>query len=480
LRQIRFVTRSASRWAATSIALAALAALASAAIAQEPPAPTAQPAAPPPPVTPPAFPSVAEEARPEAFPVITGPRSVDDAIALALRQNPLIALGEREVDRAAAEVDAARATTQPTLSATGYAMTGNLDAMFTGPPGVAPMDMGMVPTGSYAAAGLRALLPLYTGGKLRATVRRAESLYRAAGANLTTLRLNVVVDARVKYHSALQAGELVKVYQQLVATEEENARVARDLYDQGKIPLFDLLRTQTELADAIQQLTNARNEEEAALARLKTTLGVDLSSTPELAAPDAEGGAIPALSEALPAADKQRPELAALSQRVAAARQQVRQATAAYRPQVYAVGAERFFGGSDIDSDNGGTVGVVASIPILDGGSRRAAVRAAEAQQAREQAAWESMRLQVREEATTAWLRAQTAQQNVVTSQAALTQAQEDYRIATERYRAGKSIVVELYDVLTALVKAQTNEVNARYELAIAAAELDRATGASP
>ena len=465
--------------AALAAAFATMMALAPTTLAQEPPLPPplAQPKAPPAPVAPPAFPSVAAEAGQAVLPVIAGPLSVDDAVALAQRQNPLIAFGERGAAKAAANVGSARAMTRPWLSATAYQTTGNLVKMFTGAPGVEPRDMAMAPAGSYTNLNLRAVLPLYTGGKLRSLVKRAESLYRAAGADLTILRLNVALDARVRYYVALQAGELVKVYQHLVASEEENVRVARDLHEQGKIALFDVLRAQTELADAIQVLTTARNDHEATLVALKTALAVDLSSTPELSTLGVPSVLPLPLPDLLREAEAKRPELVAMNQRVAAARQLVRVERAAYRPQVYAVGAEDFFSGSGISSGNGATVGVVASLPILDGGARRSAVRAAEAEAALEQAAWDGMRLQVRDEAAVAWLKVRTAHQNVTTSQAALAQAEEDYRIARERYQAGKSIVVELYDVLTALVRAQTNAVNARYGLAIAHAELQRATG---
>lgn len=469
------------RWpaAALSAAFATMVIFVPATPAQEPAVapPIAQPEAPPPPVRPPALPSVAGQAGPATEPVITGPLSVEEAVALAQHHNPLIAFGERGVAKAAAEVGSARAMTRPWLSITAYETTGNLAKMFADPAGVEPRDMSMVPTGSYSNASLRALLPLYTGGKLRSIVRRAQALYQAAGADLATLRLNVALDARVRYYQALQAEDLAKVYEQVVATEEENVRVARDLYEQGKIALFDVLRAQTELANAIQQLTSARNAHEAALVSLKATLGVDLSSTPELIATEVSSVALPPLAGLLREAEARRPELAALNERVTAARQSARAARAAYRPQIYAVGAEDFFSGTDISSGNGAAVGVVASLPILDGGARRSAVRAAEAQADREQAARHSMRLQVREEVVTAWLRTQTEQQNVITSQTALAQAEEDYRIATERYRAGKSIIVELYDVLTALVKAQTNAVNARHDLTIAHAELQRAIG---
>jgi outer membrane protein TolC len=71
----------------------------------------------------------------------------------------------------------------------------------------------------------------------------------------------------------------------------------------------------------------------------------------------------------------------------------------------------------------------------------------------------------------------QSAQQNVQTSGTALAQAEEDHRIAVLRYETGKAILVERLDALTSLVRARTNNLNARYELAVTKAQIDRAVG---
>ena len=74
----------------------------------------------------------------------------------------------------------------------------------------------------------------------------------------------------------------------------------------------------------------------------------------------------------------------AAQQNIDAALATVGSRKANYKPQVYAVGMIDFLAPADMGKSAGLTVGIVAGIPILDGGRRKAEVD--EAQQAVEQA----------------------------------------------------------------------------------------------
>ena len=69
------------------------------------------------------------------------------------------------------------------------------------------------------------------------------------------------------------------------------------------------------------------------------------------------------------------------------------------------------------------------------------------------------------------------ADQNTRTSMEAVAQAEEDHRVAKLRYDAGKGILLEVLDSLTALVRAQVNHSQALYEFSNAQDDLNRAAG---
>lgn len=363
------------------------------------------------------------------------------------------------------------------VSTTGYGTVGNFGNILTSPPGIDPTNIMSVPERRFGDLNLTAMYPLYTGGKLRAGVREAEAKSRSSEAALRGVRLDVELEVRQRYYRALQASETVIIYEQWRAAAEESVRVARERYDAGKAPLYDVLRSQTDLANVTQELTNARAQAEAALVSLKTAIGIDLTSSPALTDGLSGEVAVPLLSDEISSAEKARPELIEAGESVAAQGQAVRQARAAYRPQLYGMAMQDWQSGTEIGSQNGHTIGVVASVPVLDGGARSSWLRQQEAAQRQLEASVQSLRLSVREQVSTAWLMLQSTQQNVHTSETALVQAEEDHRITVLRYETGKAVLVERMDALTTLVRARANNLNARYELAVTKAQMDRAVG---
>jgi len=72
------------------------------------------------------------------------------------------------------------------------------------------------------------------------------------------------------------------------------------------------------------------------------------------------------------------------------------------------------------------------------------------------------------------------AARNVETAQAALASAEEDYRVASQRYFAGKAINLEPIEALSVLVRARMNLAQATYAYRMAQDALARAMGRLP
>ena len=85
--------------------------------------------------------------------------------------------------------------------------------------------------------------------------------------------------------------------------------------------------------------------------------------------------------------------------------------------------------------------------------------------------------LMVSRDAAAALAEASAAGKNVKLAQAAVDQADEDYRVVKLRYEAGKSINVEVLDALASLTRAQTNYAQALFDYSVAQDRLARAQG---
>ena len=85
--------------------------------------------------------------------------------------------------------------------------------------------------------------------------------------------------------------------------------------------------------------------------------------------------------------------------------------------------------------------------------------------------------LNVSKSVATAYVQFGAATRNVDLAQAAITQAEEDYRTIRLRYEAGKATNIEVLDALATLTRARTMHAEALHGQNVAREALTRAIG---
>ncbi|MDO8684975.1 MAG: TolC family protein [Armatimonadota bacterium] len=403
--------------------------------------------------------------------------SIQDAVTIALANNPSVAIKTADAEAAKSRIGMAKSMTKPRLSTTTFGTTGTMSNIIPGPASVDPQGMVIVPDKGQIDQNLMAMYPLYTGGRLSGQVRGARGQYQAAASDSTTAKLDVALEAKTAYRRVLLAGRFVEAYKKRTDESKERVRIAEAAFTEGRIAKYDLLRNQTELAEAEQQLVNAQRDADIALVDLKSAMGVSQSSEITLSDQLAFQPAQIALADLESRSLQQRPEVAAVKARLKAAEAGVGVAKSSYKPQIYAIGMQDFVTSSGNGFDNGFTVGIAASLPIIDGGQRKSTVNEAKAMLRRMQAEEREVVLMVSRNVATAWAELQAASKNVGLAQAAVDQAEEDYRVIKLRYEAGKATNVEVLDALASMTRAETNYAQALFEHNVAQDRLERAVG---
>ena len=408
--------------------------------------------------------------------------SLASAVALALERNPSLAAAREELPGAQARLRMAQAAGKLSGSANAYLSTGTMGSTIPSPDGVMPrMYMG-VPADPRVDQNLTFMYPLSTGGRVGSRVRAADAQVQATTQDIESMVLDVAYAVRAAYWQSLYRRELVKVQQESVSEQQERLRVDQAKYDAGKIPLFYVLRDKSELADAEQQLTNAGRDAETALLDLRAAIGLPLAAPVQLTDQLAydPGAADQDADTLLADALAKRPEALALKARSEAAEHEVTARKAACRPQVNGMVMLDGMETSGMGIGGGYTAGIVGSLPLLDGGERKAGVAEAEAMVRKLTREQEALSLQIERELRTALLNLAAANQNVRTALEAEASAEEDHRVADIGYQAGKLINLEAVSALAALVKARTNVAQAKYEFSLAVDAVNRAAGAMP
>lgn len=408
--------------------------------------------------------------------------SLRAALAVAASNNLTLKQRQADADSAMAAARSVRAQTRPGLSTTTYATAGDSSNILTTSPGVVPQNIFAVPPRGFADQNLMLMVPLLTGGRLNSNVAAARSQGEAAQLSVSASRLTVAEAVTEDYTNAALQQALVGVAQARRTAEDEQVRETAEKVRAGRSAPVDLLREQAEQADARQALLAVQNGAAQALVALKASLGasqesdialsdsLDSLAGPEAAPPPAT------LREALRQAEMHRPELAVAQKQVEAASAGVGAAQGAYSPQIYGVAMADAMTGQGVGR-TGYTLGVTASLPLYDGGQRRADVDGARARLDRARADALEARQIADRQAASAWLSLQTATASVSAASAGVTAASESYALAALRYRAGKSVTAERLDALSALTRAQGTQAQAKAGLVIARAALRAALG---
>jgi len=325
--------------------------------------------------------------------------------------------------------------------------------------------------------------PLFTGGGLVANYQASQIAEDAARIEEGAKRQDVIRDVKITYFSILRAQRIKEAADQSVEMLTAHREVADNFFKVGMIPKNDLLHAEVELANGRQNLTKAQNGVELAKARFNTVLKRKIFAPVQIVDILKYQPLERQLDECLDIALKTRPELKISALKVEQAGKMVRMAQSEYFPTLSLVGNYTRYGdhpsvsGSDYkDAENWSVMGV-ASWNFWEWGRTKFRVDAGRARE--NQALDESKELNdlIILEIKHAYLNLQEAEKQIAVSEKVIEQANENFRIAQERFRENVATTTDVLDAQTLLTKAKADYANALGDFNINRAILERAMG---
>lgn len=392
--------------------------------------------------------------------------TIQQCVALGLRQNPATEIARQGLAAARAKVGEAKAGRYPSFKVTaGYTYTALPAA------GAAPS-----PDMYDNRVSLRQVL--YDGGQTSSLVAGTRLGIGAQESELQRTGLDVAANVRTAFFEVLRRRDLIEVAAGALSSAEKHVEQAQALHREGVAPRSDVIRADVQVAAARLEVIRAEHGLLLAKAGLTAAMGLPVTTGFDVAAPEAADEApVPSLAEALAGAPAQRPELAAVKARQEAADAAVRQARGGLLPTVSVDAAYGWQGSDFAPLDTKWSVGVSVGVPVFE--RRVAKARVGQAVAVRGSlAAVETQTLRAVElEVEQAWLLLQEARERQVVAAKTRELAEESIRVSEGRYQEGLGTMLEVIDARTALTQAGTNVVVARYDSAQARARLDRALG---
>jgi outer membrane protein len=448
------------------------------------------------------------------------PLTVDDAVQLALKQNPSILQQIQQLKAEKGLVYQAQARLLPQLTMnSNYSQTDSALRSSSGSSGKSALDLLGVPAGSKltvlstGAAGVNNAQSIpfssFSGGgsgsanqTWQVTITASQLIYdggatissrRAARINedsaYYTLRDTidtVVQTVRTQFYQILLDKALVQVQEESVNLLQSQLEDQKSRYEAGTVPQFNVLQAEGTLENQIPQLIAARNNYRIAALTLARTLGIPADRQYATDNPLPVEGELTFepikydLGSALIAARANRPFLKAQRSTILANVENITVQAAGWKPTISAdVGWEQE---SNPVSNNlsrtlqGWFLGLQGSWNVFDGFLTYGKVKQARAQLEQAKVVYDDSVRQVELEVATSVSNLRQAAQTVDSAQTGVNVNLEALRLADERLAAGTGTQLDVLTAQQALTTARSNLVQAEFSYVSAVASYQQAT----
>jgi outer membrane protein len=417
----------------------------------------------------------------EGVPVMNLPESIE----FALKQSVLLHAAREGVKGAEAQQKEAFTAFLPKFS-TSYSFTRLNEEPFFNFPGAPPLiPAGEIKTGTKENYNwmVEARQPLFAGGGIIANYEASRLGSDIARFDEAAAVQDLVQEVKIAYFNILKAGRILSAAVQSLDRLTAHRDTAQSFYDAGVIPKNDLLYAEVELANGRQSLVRAENGLEMAKSKFNTVLRREINAPVEIRDTLNDDPFEKTLDGCIAAALLNRPEIRSYALRLEQAKRLVGLARSEYYPNVGLVGNYARYGdtpgvsGSPYKDQENWYVMAVANWSFWEWGKTKNRVDAGLSRENQASDILANIRDQITLEVKSAYLLLREAEKQVLVSKKAIEQAEENFRINTERYREQVGTSTDVIDAQTLLTRAKSDYFNALGDFSISQARLERAMG---
>jgi outer membrane protein len=397
--------------------------------------------------------------------------TLDEALAIALENQPNIHVRLSDYAAAAYRVDQALSPLLPQITA-GVTAARTQSVTPVTSVGGTRTSIRSFDDATLARVSISQLL--FDFGKTFADTTVARKLADVASEDVELQRQLITLAVKESYTNINFAQRLIAVQQQALERADLNLRSARGFFEVGTRPKSDVTRAEVDVANARVDLIRARNAERNARVALNTAMGIAANTPTQIQDNLVYEPVTLDPAQLLGEAYRQRPESRQARLQVEAADARARRAFRDFFPDITASG---FYGGTRADLQEVWEIGLGLSWSLFDGGNRMARYRETRVLLEGAQARVRATELDISREVEQAQINVSEANERIQAAKTAVESALENFRLAQGRFDAGVGTILELTDAQLALTQTQNAETQALADYRIALARLQRAVG---
>jgi len=326
--------------------------------------------------------------------------------------------------------------------------------------------------------GVTATQTIYDFGRTSNTVKINRENVKSSQEGVSITRLTVILNVDQAYYGVLQAKRLITVAEDTVKQTKEHLGQAQAFFRSGTHPKIDVTKAEVDQANAELSLIQVRNNYQVAIVTLNNAMGLREDLQYEIEDSLYYKPREITLAEILKTAFEQRPELSQYKALERAQEATIKLAKAGYYP-ILSGNASYLYRSTGFDKTFywDWIISGTLSIPIFSGFSTPAQIAQGRATLRSLQAQEENTKLNIRLEGEQAYLGLTLADEQIRVTEKTVSQAKENYDLATGRYRVGVGSPLEITDAEVSLANARANYIQALYNYKIGEAKIDKAMG---
>jgi len=332
---------------------------------------------------------------------------------------------------------------------------------------------------------------LYAGSRINNTHDKAKIIEQAIQADFQLAKLELAYNIETTFYKVMKAKQDVLSAQEAVTRLTESVKAAEAFFRKELVPKVDVLKARVDLADADNQLSIAKNNENRQRVALFSLMNLPMDADTEFS-DDANLVMLesPSFESCFNSALEHRPDLKSLDYQRQAADKQAAVALGKYLPTVrfdagyydldndYTELGATAFGFYDRDQTNRyWLAGVTVTWDLFDGGRSWYESEKFGLEGQRFGALIKEANNTIATGIRKALYSIAEAEQRMAGSSEALIAARENYTAEDNRLKAGVSTITALLDAQSRLVRAKSNAANATLDYRLAQSELKLMTG---
>ena len=402
--------------------------------------------------------------------------SVDQAVALAKKQNPEIVIARKQLEAARGGKMEARAGYLPSVVSSGLLRKRQR------------AESSRLREDDYNAS-LRVVQNVYSAGANAARLEIARLLEEKRTLELAAVTDRVAMDVRIAYNELLLNRAKIGVREQAVRVLQEELKAQTERFVAGTVGELNVRRADVALANEQPQLIGAETSVQNSYLRLSELCGIQTSARSRVSPIEASGRLEyrpkrPDLTESLGYATVNRPEIRAREIDIAIEDQQMIVERSELRPRVEAFTGYEVYSERDPDVgaefNHGYVVGLNASWHIFDGFATKGRLRATRARREGAVQALEAARLTVQSDVRNAFFDLEQADRVLESETRNVENASESLEIARSNLAAGLGTQLDVLQAASDVTRTRTTRLSAIYLHNVALARLARATARDP